>query len=150
VSFEAASRSNPYSSRKRSRRASGSSGIAIRFPVGHLQGGEVALPEVAVILLGLLRAHPDRDAAVLVPVTGLLFDLAAATQDVLLSGDLVGERPLCASVTGDVLHLRAVHVVERVAVDRAVVRDVLVGDERDVCVDAQAPVAAGVEHAEVL
>jgi len=151
VSFEADSRSSPYSLAEAL--AAGVGQLRdrnLRFPVRHLQRGEVGLPEVPVILLGLLRAHGDGDAARLVPVARLLFDLAAAPEDVLLPGDLVRERLLCALVTGDVLHLGAVHVGEGVVADRPVGGDLALGDQGDVGVDAQAPVAGRVEDAEVL
>jgi len=119
------------------------------FPVRHLQRGEVGLPEVAVILLGLLRTHRHGDATRLVPVASLLFDLATAAEDVTLAGDLVRERLLGALVTGDVLHLGAVGFGEGFLSYRPVV-DVLVGDQRDVGVDAEAPVAGRIEDAEVL
>jgi len=80
-------------------------------------------------------------------VARLLFDLAAAPEDVLLPGDLVRERLLCALVTGDVLHLGAVHVGEGVVADRPVGGDLALGDQGDVGVDAQAPVAGRVEDA---
>ena len=118
-------------------------------PLGDFQWREVGLGEIAVVGFGFFRSHRDRDAPRFIPVAGLLFDLAAALEGVSLPGDLVGQGLLCPLVTGDVLHLGAVRRAQSRRRDRSVRLDLAVRDHRDVRIDSERAVPAGVEDPQV-